>query len=103
MSPLKGANLGSRNAELQVFINEYDESVPLPKMLETSNYWVNLEMLFASVWDGADANKGLKSLSEQMKLQTTGKRINEETIEIPVEEEEEDEIIVEESSEESGE
>ncbi|SCY61362.1 hypothetical protein SAMN02910292_02240 [Lachnospiraceae bacterium XBB2008] len=103
VSPLKGANLGSRNAELQVFINEYDESVPLPKMLETSNYWVNLEMLFASVWDGADANKGLKSLSEQMKLQTTGKRINEETIEIPVEEEEEDEIIVEESSEESGE
>ena len=101
VSPLSGADLGDHNDELQVFLSEYDESIPLPKMLETSNYWVNLEMLFASVWDGADANKGLKSLSEQMKLQATGKRINEETIEIPVEEEEEEgEFIDDESAEE---
>ncbi|MBO4900848.1 MAG: sugar ABC transporter substrate-binding protein [Lachnospiraceae bacterium] len=103
VSPLSGADLGAHNDELQVFLNEYDESIPLPKMLETSNYWVNLEMLFASVWDGADANKGLKDLSEQMKLQATGKRISEETIEIPVEEEEDEGEFIDDSSEEAGE
>ena len=59
-------------------------------------------MNFRSMFSWIFGN-GRNVMSEQMKLQTTGKRINEETIEIPVEEEEEDEIIVEESSEESGE
>ncbi len=101
VSVLKDANYGEHNDELQVFAREYEESVPLPKMLETSNYWVNLEMLFASVWDGADANEGLKKLSEQMKLQVTGEPVTEETIIIPEEVEEEDEIIEEGSEEDT--
>lgn len=101
VSVLKDANYGEHNDELQVFAREYEDSVPLPKMLETSNYWVNLEMLFASVWDGADANEGLKKLSEQMKLQVTGEPVTEETIIIPEEVEEEDEIIEEDSEEDS--
>ncbi|MBR6390327.1 MAG: sugar ABC transporter substrate-binding protein, partial [Lachnospiraceae bacterium] len=97
VSVLKNADYGEHNDELQIFAQEYEDSVPLPKMLETSNYWVNLEMLFASVWDGADANEGLKKLSEQMKLQVTGEPVTEETIIIPEEVEEEDEIIEEET------
>ncbi|MCR4595478.1 MAG: sugar ABC transporter substrate-binding protein [Lachnospiraceae bacterium] len=97
VSVLKDADYGEHNDELQIFAQEYEDSVPLPKMLETSNYWVNLEMLFASVWDGADANEGLKKLSEQMKLQVTGEPVTEETIIIPEEVEEEDEIIEEEA------
>lgn len=100
VSVLKDADYGEHNDELQVFAREYEESVPLPKMLETSNYWVNLEMLFASVWDGADANEGLKKLSEQMKLQVTGEPVTEETIIIPEEVEEEDEIIEEDTADE---
>jgi len=103
VSVLEGVDYGEHNDEIQVFAGEYEESVPLPKMLETSNYWVNLEMLFASVWDGADANEGLKKLSEQMKLQVTGEPVTEETIVIPEEVEEEDEIIEEDAeSEEDG-
>lgn len=80
-------------AYLNVFKSEYERSVPLPKMLETSNFWTELELLFASVWDGADANAGLKALSEQMKLQVTGTEVIEDPIVIEEEIEEEDEII----------
>ena len=93
VSALKDVNFGDADAYLSIFDSEYAKSVPLPKMLETSNYWVNLEMLFASVWDGDDANKGLKKLSEQMKLQVTGENYTEEPIVIEEEEIAEDEII----------
>lgn len=86
VSVLKEADFGEDDADISVFRDEYLNSVPLPKMIETSNYWVKLEMLFASVWDGADANKGLKELSEQMMLQITGEEFVEKTIEIEEEE-----------------
>ncbi|MCR5595429.1 MAG: sugar ABC transporter substrate-binding protein [Lachnospiraceae bacterium] len=86
---------GYNDPELSVFASEYTRSIPLPKMLETSNYWVNLELIFASVWDGADANECLKELSEQMKLQVTGEEVTEEKIVIEEEVVEEDEIIEE--------
>jgi bacteriocin-like protein len=44
----------------------------MPKMIETSNFWVKLEVVFAQVWNGADANDMLKELSEQMLKQVTG-------------------------------
>ena len=96
-SVLKNADYGSENDYLASFMAEYEKSAPLPKMIETSNLWVNLELLFASVWDGEDANKGLKQLSEQMMLQITGEEYTEEPIEIIIEQEEEEEIIEEES------
>jgi len=93
VSALSSADYADDNAYFSVFMAEYVESAPLPKMLETSNMWVQLEMLFASVWDGADANAGLKALSEQMKLQITGEKVSEELIVIEAEPEEvEDEI-----------
>lgn len=95
VSALKTVNYEDDQAYMDVFMSEYEQSVPLPKMLETSNLWVQLEMLFASVWDGQDANQGLKQLSEQMKLQITGEKVSEELIVIPEEVEETDDEIVE--------
>ena len=66
---------------LQVFAKEYETSVPIPKMLETGNYWLKLEALFAEIWNGADANEELKTLSEQIKYQITGEQIEETYIE----------------------
>ena len=77
---------------LQVFAKEYETSVPIPKMLETSNYWLKLEALFAEIWNGADANEELKTLSEQIKYQITGEQIEETYIEDTTEDSEEDEI-----------
>lgn len=63
---------------LSAFAKEYENSISMPKMIETSNFWVQLEVTFAQIWDGADANKKLKELSEQIMQQVTG-RIYEET------------------------
>ena len=77
---------------LQVFAREYETSVPIPKMLETGNYWLKLEALFAEIWNGADANEELKTLSEQIKYQITGEQIEETYIEDTTEDNEEDEV-----------
>lgn len=77
---------------LQVFAREYETSVPIPKMLETGNYWLKLEALFAEIWNGADANEELKTLSEQIKYQITGEHIEETYIEDTAEDSEEDEV-----------
>lgn len=74
------------------FLEEYARSVPMPKMIETSNFWVQLEIAFARIWEGADANDELRSLSEQIMGQVMGEAYTEEYIDVPlpVEETEED-------------
>lgn len=71
------------NYGLEVFKQEYEKSVPVPKMIETSNFWILLENCFTKVWDGEDANTELKSLSEQIMTQLTGEAYEEEEIETP--------------------
>ena len=75
VSATKGVDYGYE--ALQEFAKEYEDSIPLPKMIETSNLWVLLEAAFASVWDGADANVSLKELSEQIMKQVTGREYEE--------------------------
>ena len=63
------------------FAREYGQSVPMPKMIETSNFWVKLEVAFSQIWNGADANGKLKELSEQVMEQVTGSPYEEEYLE----------------------
>ena len=76
------------------FLEEYARSVPMPKMIETSNFWVELEIAFAKIWEGDDANYALKALSEQIMGQVLGEAYTEEYIDVPVpvEETAEDEL-----------
>lgn len=71
------------NEHAAVFMDNYQESVPMPKMLETGNFWVELEICFAKVWGGEDANTQLRQLSEQIKTQLAGEPVTEESIEDP--------------------
>ncbi len=75
----------------EAFLQEYMCSIPMPKMIETSNFWVELEIAFAKIWDGEDANSDLKALSEKIMAQVTGTAYEEEYIDVPVETEETDE------------
>jgi len=59
-------NVDLQNGALQVFMLEYGESVPLPKMMETGNFWLQLERLFSSVWNGADVTALVEELSNQI-------------------------------------
>lgn len=74
------------------YMEEYNNSVPMPKMIETSNFWVELEIAFAKIWDGDDANADLKALSEKIMSQVVGDEYTEEYIDVPVETEEDEEM-----------
>ncbi len=74
---------------LEVFAAEYENSISMPKMIETSNFWVQLEIAFSQIWDGADANQKLKALSEQIMQQITGREFTEEYIREKVQPQEE--------------
>ncbi|MCR5301840.1 MAG: sugar ABC transporter substrate-binding protein [Lachnospiraceae bacterium] len=52
------------DSEISNIMEEYEKSMPLPKMVETSNYWVQLEIAFTRVWNGQDPEEILKELSD---------------------------------------
>lgn len=54
------------NSEINNIMDEYEKSMPLPKMVEASNYWVQLEIAMTKIWDGADPDETLTQLSETM-------------------------------------
>lgn len=58
------ANPGDEN--LAAFMAEYQHSNALPKMIETSNFWIQLEILFSRVWDGGDIDSLLQGLANQI-------------------------------------
>jgi hypothetical protein len=62
----------------------------MPKMIETSNFWVELEIAFTQIWEGDDANADLKALSEKIMSQVSGEEYTEEYIDVPEEEDEEE-------------
>ena len=86
------------NPNAAAFLEEYANSVPMPKMLETSNFWVQLEIAFAKIWTGDDANDSLKALSEQIMSQILGEAYTEDYIDLPEPVEEEEETVEAEGS-----
>ena len=69
-------------AGLDAFMNEYERSAPVPKMISTSNYWVKLEIAFSKIWDGADPNDTLHALSEEIMTQVKGSKYTQDKIEV---------------------
>ena len=78
-------NVQFEDEHLAGFCSEYATSIPVPKMIETSNFWLQLEILFAKVWNGEDINDLVRGLSEQMMTQVLGEPYTEEYIELPEE------------------
>lgn len=54
-----------------VFVIEYDSSACLPKIMECSNYWLQLENIFSGVWNGAEVDAQVKELDELLRNQLT--------------------------------
>ena len=89
------------NPKYLAFMEEYKKSEPIAKLIETSNYWVKLEVAFSRIWNGENANAILKQLSEEIMTQVTGEDYEEEYL--PVEEiVEEEETLEEPVTEDSG-
>ena len=64
-------------------VRTYENSVSLPKIVETSNYWVLTEMVYTKAWDGEDVNALLRQLSGQVKKQIYGVYVEDPYIETP--------------------
>jgi maltose-binding protein MalE len=62
-------NVNTEHELLQVFQQEYAESIPLNKMIETSNFWIQLEILFSQVWNGEDVATLVSELEQQLETQ----------------------------------
>jgi len=56
---------------LNVYRAQYESSISLPKMVETGNYWLQLEVLFSKVWNGGDVTKLVDEMSERIHSQLT--------------------------------
>lgn len=65
------AKLADESADeaIRTFQEEYAKSVPLPKMMATSNFWIELEVLFSKVWNGGDIPSLVQELSDRIQLQ----------------------------------
>lgn len=61
-----GANDGYEN--ISVFDTEYADSVPLPKIIELENFWMELEAMFARVWEGDGVEDQLQGLQDTVRL-----------------------------------
>lgn len=79
-------NVTYENGAMDVILMEYAATIPMPKVVEASNFWIELEMCFTNVWLGDDTNRTLRRLSEKIMKQITGREYMEEYIEVPVEE-----------------
>lgn len=53
----------------RLFQEEYKESIPLSKLVEASNLWVQLEITLKDIWTGSDPSECLNKLSDQIKSQ----------------------------------
>lgn len=59
-------NVTYPNENLNVFMAEYEDSISLPKMIETSNFWILLERAISRIWQGSDVETELLELQSQI-------------------------------------
>ena len=59
-------NDDEKTKELDVITSMYENSVPLPKLLGISNYWLELELAYINIWEGKDVTETLTSLQEKL-------------------------------------
>ena len=81
-------NIRYDNPNLDMFMDEYQDSAPMPKLMAISNFWVKMEIMFERIWNGEEVSKEMKKFSEDMMTQVTGEPYEETYIKIEEKEEE---------------
>lgn len=57
------------NEKLPSVLAAYQDSVSLPKLMQASNFWVQLEVTLTGIWQGEDVASSLEQLQIQMESQ----------------------------------
>ena len=81
-------NVKYDNPNLDMFMDEYQDSAPMPKLMAISNFWVKMEIMFERIWNGEEVSRELMKLSEDIMTQLTGDVYEETYIKIEEKEEE---------------
>lgn len=63
--------VNENHEKIQAYLDGYAKSVSLPKMIETGDYWVQLEILFSKVWNGGNIRALVTEMSERINTQLT--------------------------------
>lgn len=65
-------NIQYDNPAVYAALEEYATSIPVPKMMQTSNFWAQLEIAFTKIWTGSDVNEILSELDGGIRRQVSG-------------------------------
>lgn len=65
-------NIQYDNPAVYAALEEYAASIPVPKMMQTSNFWAQLEIAFTKIWTGSDVNEILSELDGGIRRQVSG-------------------------------
>lgn len=57
------------NPEMGVLLEQYENSVEVPKLTDLSNYWMEMEIAFANIWQGSDAAAEADAVAQEMQQQ----------------------------------
>lgn len=63
------------NPAVTAALQEYAASIPVPKMMQTSNFWAQLEIAFTQIWTGSDVDAVLSELDAGIKRQVSGNSV----------------------------
>lgn len=57
------------NPRIDLAMDAYKKSASLPKIMELSNFWVQLEVAYTDIWQGEDADRVMMALEDRMRGQ----------------------------------
>lgn len=66
---LAAAESASGDGNLKIFHEAYQKSISLPKLMEINNLWLQLEAVFAKVWNGEEPTPLMEELNEEISAQ----------------------------------
>lgn len=57
------------NEEMKLLIAQYEDSVEVPKITDLSNYWIEMEIVFANIWRGNDVRTEIDAVNQSVQAQ----------------------------------
>ena len=57
------------NEEMKLLIAQYEDSVEVPKITDLSNYWIEMEIVFANIWRGNDVRSEIDAVNQSIQAQ----------------------------------
>ena len=57
------------NPEISILLDQYENSVEVPKLTDLSNYWIEMEIAFANIWKGNDVDTEVEAVTRKIMSQ----------------------------------